>query len=171
MSDLLIQIVDEYDQPIGQATKQQAWDKGLIHRIIRIVAVSPDNKVLLQKRSPQLALFPGCWNETVSGHVDAGESYLEAARRELFEELGIQSASLKEVKYYRSSDTFEGRELERFNKVYRLNFKTGDAEKLTLQKSEVQKTQWFDLKEIRSMIAKDPKNFVLKLQKVIEACF
>ena len=38
--------------------------------------------------------FPGCWDSSCSGHVDAGEDYVAAARRELGEELGWHDASL-----------------------------------------------------------------------------
>ena len=36
-------------------------------------------------------LRPGYWTASTSGHVDIGESYEQAAKRELKEELGITS--------------------------------------------------------------------------------
>ena len=37
---------------------------------------------------------PGVWDSSAAGHLDAGEDYATAARRELQEELGITDAPL-----------------------------------------------------------------------------
>ena len=46
-------------------------------------------EILWQERSHSKDVNPGQWVTSVSGHVDAGESYEEAAVRETREELGI----------------------------------------------------------------------------------
>lgn len=46
-------------------------------------------RVLLQRRSPDKDVWPGRWDASAAGHVLAGERIEEAARRELFEELGL----------------------------------------------------------------------------------
>ena len=53
------------------------------------MVVRTDGMILLQRRSMAKDLFPGWWDISVGGHVDAGESYDEAVVRELREELGI----------------------------------------------------------------------------------
>jgi isopentenyldiphosphate isomerase len=47
--------------------------------------------LFLQKRSAHKDEFPGLWDSSAAGHLDAGESYIDCARRELAEELGIIS--------------------------------------------------------------------------------
>jgi isopentenyldiphosphate isomerase len=47
----------------------------------------------LQKRSSRKRIQPGKWDSSVGGHVDPGESYEQAAERELAEELGVQLAT------------------------------------------------------------------------------
>ncbi|GAC1369896.1 MAG: hypothetical protein NVSMB39_2220 [Candidatus Saccharimonadales bacterium] len=59
MPDLPIQIVDEKNSPIGGSTKQEAWRKGLTHRIVRMVVLDQKGRFLIQKRSNELELFPG----------------------------------------------------------------------------------------------------------------
>ena len=58
-----------------------------------IFLIRSDGKILLQRRSPSNAAFPGCWDSSSSFHVTFGESYEQAARRELKEEARV-SASL-----------------------------------------------------------------------------
>jgi len=96
----LIQIVDENDQPVGSATKQEAWDKGLIHRIVRIMLVNDKGEFLLQRRHPKKDIYPNCWDSSVAGHVDAGEDYDTAAKRELEEELGVTNVELATLGTY-----------------------------------------------------------------------
>lgn len=47
-------------------------------------------RVLLQRRAPHKAVWPGRWDASAAGHVTAGETAVEAARRELAEELGLE---------------------------------------------------------------------------------
>lgn len=61
------------------------------------VILTTANKVILGKRAPSVN-NPNQWN-FFGGHIDAGESALDAAVRELFEETGyrINPASLREI--------------------------------------------------------------------------
>lgn len=61
------------------------------------VILTTANKVILGKRAPSTN-NPNLWN-FFGGHIDAGESAVEAAVRELFEETGyrINPAALREV--------------------------------------------------------------------------
>ena len=46
-------------------------------------------ELLLQKRSAQKDSFPGLYDISAAGHLDPGEDFAAAARRELAEELGV----------------------------------------------------------------------------------
>ncbi len=50
-----------------------------------------DGKILLQRRSSSNKIFPYCWDSSSSFHVTFGESYEQAARRELREETGVSA--------------------------------------------------------------------------------
>jgi isopentenyldiphosphate isomerase len=50
-----------------------------------------NSKVLLQQRSKRDLWHPGLWTLSCTGHVKSGETYREAAKRELDEELGLCS--------------------------------------------------------------------------------
>ncbi len=89
--DEIFDIVDQRDRVIGKATRGEVHkDPSLIHRSIAILVYRND-ELFLQKRSMTKDAFPGVWTCSVAGHVDSGESYEEAAIREMQEELGIKA--------------------------------------------------------------------------------
>jgi 8-oxo-dGTP pyrophosphatase MutT (NUDIX family) len=60
----------------------------------RVLLFDPDGRILLMKgRLPRDPLAPGVWF-TLGGGVDEGESYEQAAMREILEETGISDARL-----------------------------------------------------------------------------
>jgi 8-oxo-dGTP diphosphatase len=46
-----------------------------------------DGRLFVQRRSPTRSLFPNAW-DIVGGHLEAGESVIDALRREIAEETG-----------------------------------------------------------------------------------
>jgi isopentenyl-diphosphate delta-isomerase type 1 len=89
------EIVDENDRVIGQATRSECHgNPALIHRVAHVLVFDRSDRLLLQKRSMNKDTQPGRWDTSVGGHLDPGESYLDAARREMREELGIEGIPL-----------------------------------------------------------------------------
>jgi len=86
-----LDIVDENDQVIGQASKDDIYRQSLRHRIVHVLIFIDDGKMVLQKRSNQVSFCPNHWSTAVGGHVQAGENYEKAAIREYQEELGTNS--------------------------------------------------------------------------------
>ena len=84
-------IVDEQDNVIGKSSKEEAHTKSLLHRTIHILILNSHGELLLQKRSQNQQIAPGHWGSSVGGHVSSGETYEQAAYRELQEELGIKT--------------------------------------------------------------------------------
>lgn len=154
MSSTLIQIVDEHDQPIEASTMDDAQKNGKIHRIVRVMVEDPNGNILLQRRAETMTLYPGRWDCSAAGHVDQGEDYLAAAKRELAEEVGIAGAELNELGYYRTHGSFEGRQLNRFNKAYKAVVPS--ETKLSLQAEEVAATKWFTPDEFKQLAGRHP---------------
>lgn len=87
----IFDIIDESDRVIGQRTRGEVHkNPSLIHRSIAIVLVRGD-QVFLQRRSMTKDSYPGYWTLSVTGHVDSGETYEDASKREMFEEIGIRT--------------------------------------------------------------------------------
>lgn len=160
-----IQIVDENDRPIASATKQQAWDQGLRHRVVRIMIISDTGELLLQHRDPAKDIFPDCWDNSAAGHVDTGEDYDQAALRELKEELGLDGILLKEIGKYASDETWRGHRLKRFTKVYQAQSnQTPDK----LEAGKVDDARWFTLDQVKSLLKEEPDKASDGLRQVME---
>jgi isopentenyldiphosphate isomerase len=119
----------------------------------------------LQKRSMHVRLAPGRWDHSAAGHVDEGESYEQAAERELEEELGISGEKLEEIAHYKTNGSFEGGKLNRFNKLYRVRVKS-DSE-VKPDPHEVSGVGWFSLGDIKRLIAECPGAVTEGLVQVI----
>jgi len=85
----LLDIVDRNDNVIGQEPKSNKLSKELISRNVGVFILDENQKLLIARRSPDKKSFPGRFDLAACGNVKTGETYEEAARRELAEELGI----------------------------------------------------------------------------------
>lgn len=102
------EIVDEEDRVIGQAARSRCHgDPSLVHRVAHVLVFNRRSELLLQKRSMSKDVQPGKWDTSVGGHLDPGENYLEAACREMEEELGIRGASMTFLYHSRIRNDFE----------------------------------------------------------------
>lgn len=166
-----IQIVDENDQPIGQATKEEAQRKGLFHRVARVIVVNEDGDLLFQKRADSLNDFPGLWDNSAAGHVDSGETYETAAVREAKEEIGldITTGELKEAAHYLSKVKLNGREFNRYNKVFIVRVPS-DTDFLP-DSSEVSKLEWFSVAKILKLANENPESLTFGTVESIERCY
>ena len=98
----LLYHVTKDDSVLGPVERSKAHDNQLLHRSGIIFLIRSDGKIMLQHRSPSKTPFPDCWDSSASFHVMFGESYEEAATRELREETGIsaQPAYLGKFSYH-----------------------------------------------------------------------
>lgn len=93
----MFDVVDEADRVIGRATRDEVHAGDLRHRAVHVMVFNRRGEVLLQQRSLLKDRHPGVWDSSVSGHLDAGEDYPQAAVREMEEEMGIVGVVPEEV--------------------------------------------------------------------------
>ena len=153
----IFDITDDNGVPTGKTiSRNEAHEKGIPHRTahIWIARKKGDSyQVLLQKRSEEKESFPGMYDTSSAGHIQAGDDPLESAQRELYEELGIKAnegdlsfAGKFHIKY----------EMEFHGKMFRDNEvafvyvyeKPVEIDNLVLQKEEVDEVRWFDIEEV-----------------------
>ena len=90
----MLTLVTEEDEVLGPMARSRVHgNPQLIHRSVHVLILW-EGQLLLQKRSRHKDTQPGKWDTSVGGHVSFGQSYMEAARREAEEELGLRLAHL-----------------------------------------------------------------------------
>lgn len=146
----LIQVVDDFNEPIGSAPKSKVNDEGLSHRIVHILLFNKKGELLLHQRGKNLRYLPLHWCTSAGGYVDAGETYLIAASRELKEELGVDAA-LEEVASYLYYD--EKRKTKKFTKLYKCVYN----DSFNPSPHEVEKVEFFTLEKALELIEKNEK--------------
>ncbi len=89
-------IVDHNDKPLGYtADFDEARRRGLWRRGVHVIIYTEDGKIVMQKRTANLILYPGEIEVSVGGGVNAGETPAMAAVREVKEELGLDISGYK----------------------------------------------------------------------------
>ncbi|MCG2685844.1 NUDIX domain-containing protein [Candidatus Parcubacteria bacterium] len=155
-----LDLVDEKDKIIGKEDRDVIYAKGLRnYRVVNIFVFNSDGEVLLPKRDSTRRIFPNCYDFSCGEHVKSGETYEQAARRGLKEELNLTNVELLPVGKLTPKDGVSS-----FMKVYKLIY----GGRISPNKHEgVESINFYPLDKIKSMISKDPKMFKDDIPKVI----
>ena len=144
-------VVDESDNEIGTAPLSEVWKNGLYHRIVSIYVFDENKRILLQRRSAQVKMYPSYWDQAAGGHVDEGSTYDEAALNELAEELGIFNIPLQQMGTFRTNNILsDGRIINQFERVYIVT--VSHLKKLKINTNEVMEVKWFSPEEIKDLV-------------------
>lgn len=90
----LIILVDENDRELGVIEKLIAHQQGQLHRAFSIFIYRQKNnqyELLLHQRQLNKYHSPGLWTNTCCSHPAPGETIMDAAKRRLKEEMGINT--------------------------------------------------------------------------------
>ena len=164
----LFDVIDSKGNPTGQiVSREKAHAEGIPHRTAHIWIIREKEgrvQILLQKRSQNKDSFPGKFDTSSAGHIQAGDEPLESALRELKEELGI-SAAPEQLHFAGTfpisfAKEFHGKMFrdEEIAFVYIYQEPVNTAE-LVLQTEEVETVQWFDLEEVYEQCGKHREIF------------
>ena len=143
-------VVDAHDCVIGAKSREYVHVNNLRHRAIHVLVFNLRGEIFLQRRSIWKDMHPGRWDSSTSGHVAPGESYEQAAHRELCEEIGIDCQLESVGKLPCSAAT--GWE---FVAVFR-----GRHEgPFSLAPLEIETAGFFPLDQIRGWLRRNPEEF------------
>jgi len=137
-------VVDERGRTLRLAPREEVHgNPELLHKVVHVLVLEPGGQgLLLQKRSMDKDVAPGLWDTSVGGHVAPGEELLEAARREMLEELGLQ-APLQFLYSYIHRNPYES-EL-----VYTFKAHVPRDREFRFNASEIQEVRFWELEEIK----------------------
>lgn len=85
----ILNIIDEEGNILGEATRQEIHEKGLLHAEVHVWFFTPDGKLIFQHRAKDKDTWPDLLDATVGGHVEIGDTYEQTALKETEEEAGI----------------------------------------------------------------------------------
>ena len=142
----LFDILDINGRPTGR-TKPRGipFTEGEYRRVVHIVVLSSDGKMLIQQRQFFKSGWAGMWDVTVGGSAAAGEDGRTAAERELSEEIGLdmdfsEARPVITLAFDRGFDDFF------------VFVKDVDINSLKLQPEEVRAVAWADCDTVLGMI-------------------
>lgn len=91
---MLIDVVNEQDEVVGQIRRDQALQAPIGFRTVHVFVFNSRGELLLQQLAPERDRFPARLGSSVAGYLFSGESYEQAAGRRIEQELGITDAQL-----------------------------------------------------------------------------
>lgn len=163
------ELVDYYDQEgsiIGQCNREEAEDQNYTTPNAIIFVFTPDEHVIIQKRAMSKKHYPGLWDVSACGGLSSGEDPLEAAKRELFEEIGI-ACDLHFVEKFMNSFPDETGKLTRCRYSHLF---VGIAQPDTTHNHEVESVAVFPIAELVSMATNKPQDFIPSFALELEKC-
>jgi 16S rRNA (adenine1518-N6/adenine1519-N6)-dimethyltransferase len=92
-----LDVVDQHNRVIFVAARGEVHRLGLRHRAVHVLIEDAAGRLYLQQRALHKDCEPGRWDTSAAGHLDRGEEYFPAARRELAEELALDDVELELV--------------------------------------------------------------------------
>ena len=157
-----MELVDLYDEnrfPLGKTAERYGKKgPGEYRTVVHVCVFDTQGRLLIQQRAPEKHIWPGRWDVSIGGGVDAGETSRQGAEREFWEELGYP-LDLSGRRPHVTVNFGGG-----FDDFYLL-VRDIDLEELTLQKEEVQQVRWATREEVMALLETDefihyPKSFL-----------
>lgn len=127
----ILDLVDEQDTVIGNMPRGEIYQKGLRnYRVIHAFIKNSEDKLWIPRRVATKKLYPNGLDYSIAGHVESGETYEEALKKEAIEEAGIDLSTVpyKEIARYNPHE----HEVHCFQRVYEIlldavpNYSTDD---------------------------------------------
>ncbi len=157
-----VELTDVYDsnkRRTGEVVPRHEMKEGGFRLVVQMCIFSED-RLLIQKRCMSKKSYPGMWDISAAGQVDAGEESHEGAMRETLEELGLEY-TLSEKDLYVTLCLPHV-----FNDIYIMEYNGSD---ITIQESEVDEYGWATEEEVLSMISE--KRFIPYKPDLISSIF
>ena len=148
-----VNVVDENDNIIREIYRKDAKNEDIL-RVVCVFIINSKDEILLQLRSSNSQRYPSHWDSAAGGHVDSHEDYDEGARREMQEEIGIDTKL-----EFLGKDYFE---LDDGRKHFNATYIGHSDKKFKIDHNELEAVKFFSKKEfISEFIGDNKRTFIL----------
>lgn len=155
-------LVNKKDKPLGTEEKLKAHLDGKLHRAFSILIFNSQGKMLIQQRAKSKYHSPNLWANTCCSHPRPKETLLEAVKRRLKEEVGIE-CDLKEIFSFIYKAKIGNLIENEFDHVFVGKF-DGDP---TPNKEEIQNLKWINLKNLKRDIKENEEKYTFWFKKIL----
>src|SRR5216684_3262026 len=112
--------------------------------VVGAVIVNERDQAFVQKRAASRRLFPGCW-DLIGGHVEAGETLVEALSREVREETGWELSRIERLIYCFDWEDEQGQKKRELDFLVQV---AGDLARPRLEWEKISEARWLGLAEL-----------------------
>lgn len=144
-------VVDDENNEVESAYVEDIRRNNWNYRCTHTWLFNNKGEVLISKRPKTEIRYPSMWTSSCGGKVDAGESYKEAAKREMKEELGI------EIEVHKIADfVLEHKHYKVFHELFEGRAEGG----FKVDKNEIEEIKWIEMEDLKKDVGKNPKKYV-----------
>jgi isopentenyl-diphosphate Delta-isomerase len=162
-------LCDDAGRPVGTTELLSAHTgQGQLHLAFSVYVFSPDDRLLIQQRSAGKMLWPLVWANTCCSHPRIGETAVDAGRRRLREEMGLDCELTPGSAFvYRAEDP-AGRGVEHEYDILLVGWCADDPQP---NPAEVAAWEWVELQQLERDMCDHPERYApwfhLGLPKVL----
>jgi isopentenyl-diphosphate delta-isomerase len=160
-------LVDSEDNEIGIMEKLEAHEKGLLHRAFSVFLFNSKGEMLIHQRAFTKYHSPGLWTNACCSHPAPNESILDAAKRRMTEEIGIQT-ELSQAFSFEYREAFENGLIEHELDHVLVGYTDG---KPALNPHEVESFRWITLESLLEEISSAPEKFTVWFRIILNQHF
>ncbi|HUH46985.1 MAG TPA: isopentenyl-diphosphate Delta-isomerase [Arenibacter sp.] len=148
-------LVNQQDEQIGIMLKMEAHEKALLHRAFSVFIMNDKGETMIQQRAAHKYHSPLLWANTCCSHQRVGETNIEAGKRRLKEEMGIET-ELRELFSFIYKAPFDNGLTEHELDHVMVGYHNGDP---ILDPEEVAAWKWMRPEDIKKDISAAPDKY------------
>lgn len=156
-------LVNEKDKPIGIGEKLKVHRQGKLHRSFSILIFNSKGEMLIQKRAEKKYHSPGLWSNSCCSHPRPNETLIEAAKRRLKEEMGVES-DLNEIFSFKYLAKVGNLIENEFDHVFLGKFDGN----LIVNKEEIEDWRWISLEELKKEMKENPEKYTIWFKLILD---
>lgn len=157
-------LVTEKDEVLGLMEKMQAHENGILHRAFSVFLYNSKGEMLLQKRAAEKYHSPNQWTNACCSHPRIEETYEQAAKRRIKEELGIDCELEEKFWFIYKADVGKNLWEHELDHVFVGNYEG----EFNLNKEEVAEVRYISLENLNIELENNPENFTEWFKIILE---